>query len=106
MQAAFERPTRYGGVVDLDATIRGTREQPEAAGTLTVANGRVERVSYQKLQARFAYAAQMFDVDARLDQAPGVWLTAVGKVPLGLLNAEQPEQPIDSPSSRARSASA
>ncbi len=30
LQAAFERPTRYGGVLDLDATIRGTRERPEA----------------------------------------------------------------------------
>ena len=95
LQAAFERPTRYGGVVDLDATIRGTRASPEAAGTLTIANGRVERVSYQKLQAQFTYGAQMFDVDARLDQGPGVWITAVGKVPLGLMNADSPEQPID-----------
>jgi autotransporter translocation and assembly factor TamB len=95
LQAAFERPTRYGGVLDFDATIRGTRERPEASGTLTLANGRVDRVSYQKLQARFAYAAQMFDVDARLDQAPGTWITATGKVPLGLLNSSSPEQPID-----------
>ena len=95
LQTAFERPTRYGGVLDVDATIRGTRERPEAAGTLTVSNGRVERVSYQKLQARFAYAAQMFDVDARLDQAPGTWITVSGKAPLGLLNSSSPEQPID-----------
>ena len=95
LQAAFERPTRYGGVLDLDATIRGTRDRPEASGTLTVSSGRVERVSYQKLQARFAYAAHMFDIDARLDQAPGTWITASGKVPLGLLNSGSPEQPID-----------
>jgi translocation and assembly module TamB len=95
LQTAFERPTRYGGVLDVDATIRGTRERPETAGTLTVSNGRVERVSYQKLQARFAYAAQMFDVDARLDQAPGTWITVSGKAPLGLLNSSSPEQPID-----------
>ena len=95
LQAAFERPTRYGGVVDLDATIRGTRTSPEAAGTLTIANGRVERVSYEKLQATFSYGGQMFDVDARLDQGPGVWITAVGTVPLGLMNADSPEQPID-----------
>lgn len=95
LQAAFERPTRYGGIVDLDATVRGTRDRPEAAGTVSIANGRVERVSYQKLQARFTYAEQMFDVDARLDQAPGVWITAVGKVPLGLMRADSPEQPID-----------
>lgn len=95
LQAAFERPTRFGGVVDLDATIRGTRDRPQASGTVTVTSGRIERVSYEKLQARFAYAGQIFDVDARLDQAPGVWITAVGKAPLGLFNAEVREQPID-----------
>ncbi|HEX3645185.1 MAG TPA: translocation/assembly module TamB domain-containing protein [Vicinamibacterales bacterium] len=95
LQAAFERPTRYGGVVDLEATIRGTRQQPEASGTLTVANGRVERVSYQKLQATFSYRETRFDLDARLDQAPGVWVTAVGQVPLGLLTDDGAEQPID-----------
>ena len=29
LQAAFDRPTRYGGALDLDATMRGTREQPQ-----------------------------------------------------------------------------
>ena len=95
LQAAFERPTRYGGIVDLDAIVGGTRDRLEATGTLAIVNGRVERVSYEKLQARFTYGAQMFDVDARLDQSPGVWITAVGKVPLGLMNASAPDQPID-----------
>ena len=95
LQAAFERPTRYGGIVDLDAMIRGTRDRPEATGTLTIVNGRVERVSYQQLQARFAYTGEVFDVDARLDQAPGVWITAAGTVPLGLMSADGAERPID-----------
>ena len=95
LQAAFERPTRYGGILDLDATIRGTREKPQASGTLTISNGRVERVSYQKLAGRFAYNAQSFDVDLRLDQSPGIWMTAAGSLPLGLFNADLPEQPID-----------
>jgi hypothetical protein len=95
LQAAFERPTRYGGVINLDATIGGTRERPAVKGTLTVANGRVERISYQKLQAQFSYTEQMFDLDARLDQAPGIWVTAVGKLPLGLLSDAGAEQPID-----------
>src|SRR5204862_469114 len=77
-----ERPTRYGGLVDLDATIRGTRDRPQASGTVSISGGRVERISYQQLQARFDYGAQMFEIDARLDQAPGVWGTATGKVPL------------------------
>jgi autotransporter translocation and assembly factor TamB len=95
LQAAFERPTRYGGILDLDATIRGTREKPQASGTLTISNGRVERVSYQKLAGGFAYNAQSFDVDLRLDQSPGIWMTAVGSLPLALFNADLPEQPIN-----------
>ena len=95
LQAAFERPTRFGGVLDFDGTIRGTRERPQASGSLTLSNGRVERVSYQKLQANFGYDQHTFEVDARLDQSPGVWITAVGKVPLGLMSADSPEQPID-----------
>jgi autotransporter translocation and assembly factor TamB len=95
LQAALERPTRYGGVVDLDATLRGTRADPRVAGTVSVTNGRIERVSYQKLAGRFGYQAQMFDVDLRLDQSPGVWITAVGKAPAALVDADLPEQPID-----------
>jgi autotransporter translocation and assembly factor TamB len=95
LQTAFERPTRYGGTLDLDATIRGTREEPQISGTLTVTNGRVERFAYQRLAARFQSSGQMVDIDARLDQAPGVWLTANGKVPLSLFDANLPEQPLD-----------
>jgi translocation and assembly module TamB len=95
LQAAFDRPTRYAGVVDLDATLGGTRADPQVSGTVSVVNGRVERVSYQKLAGRFKYARQMFDVDLRLDQAPGVWITAVGTAPVGLFNEKLPEQPID-----------
>lgn len=95
LQSAFDRPTRYGGVLDLDATLRGTAERPRVAATLTVSNGRVERVSYQKLQGRVDYDAQMLRVDLRLDQAPGVWLTAVGTAPTGLFNRDLPDQPLD-----------
>jgi translocation and assembly module TamB len=95
LQAAFDRPTRYGGVVDLDATMSGTRANPRASGTVSISNGRVERVSYQTLAGRFAYTGRRFDLDLRLDQSPGVWITAVGSVPLGLFNAEMPDEPID-----------
>jgi autotransporter translocation and assembly factor TamB len=95
LQSAFSRPTRYGGVLDLDATLRGTPERPRIAATLTISNGRVERVSYQKLQGRVDYDAQMLRVDLRLDQTAGVWLTAVGSVPAGLFNRDLPDQPLD-----------
>ena len=95
LQAAFEQPTLYGGALDLDATISGTRQAPRAAGTLIVNHGRVERLSYEKLAVRFNYATEAFDVTARLDQAPGVWMTAVGTIPLALARPDLPERPMD-----------
>ena len=95
LQTAFERPTRYGGVLDADVTIGGTRDTPETRGTATIVNGRVERLGYQKLDARFSSSGQIFEIDARLDQAPGVWLTVAGHAPLGLVNRDLPEAPID-----------
>jgi len=95
LQSAFERPTRFGGVLDLDATLSGTADRPRVSATLTVSNGRVERVAYEKLQGRVDYDAQMFRVDLRLDQAPGVSLTATGRVPAGLFDRDLPDQPLD-----------
>jgi autotransporter translocation and assembly factor TamB len=95
LQGAFEQPARYGGVVDLDATIRGTRDAPIVSGRITISNGRVRRFVYQKLAGRIDVADRMFTVDLRLDQAPGVWINAAGTVPLGLLTHDVPERPID-----------
>ncbi len=88
-------PARFGGAVDLDAIIRGTRNAPIVTGTITISNGRIERVTYEKLAGRVDYSEGFFDVDLRLDQAPGTWLTVQGKVPPALLDRERGEQPID-----------
>src|SRR5205823_3610684 len=70
LEGAFEQPARYGGVVDLDAVVRGTRETPIVTGTIAVTNGRVQRVSYEKLAGLIGYSSGMFTIDLRLDQAP------------------------------------
>jgi translocation and assembly module TamB len=95
LQAAFDTPTRYGGVLDLDATVSGTRADPRATGTIEITNGRVERVSYQKLAGRFTYLGRRIEIDMRLDQGPGTWITAVGNLPLGLMNRELPDELLD-----------
>jgi hypothetical protein len=95
LQNAFDRPTRYAGALDFDATVGGTFEQPRVAATLTVSSGRVERVSYEKLAGRVSYDAQRLTVDLRLDQAAGVWLTATGTVPVALFKRDLPDQPLD-----------
>ncbi|MGE0703157.1 MAG: translocation/assembly module TamB domain-containing protein [Vicinamibacterales bacterium] len=94
LAAAAGQPDSYAGLVDLDATITGTREQPIVTGNLLVTNGRLRRLSYQQLFGRVVYVNGMFEIGVRLDQAPGVWLTASGAVPLGLLDRSQPVLPM------------
>ena len=94
-QGADTRPPRYGGVVDVDAVVQGTRGAPLVTGTFTISNGRIERVTYEKLAGRVDYTQGAFDIDVRLDQAPGIWLTARGRVPRALLDANLPEDTID-----------
>jgi translocation and assembly module TamB len=95
LQPPAPQPPRYSGLMDFEVTVRGTREAPAAAGTVTIDNGRVDRVNYQKLAGRVDYAASSFDVDLRLDQSPGIWITAVGRVPLALFDRGAVEKPLD-----------
>jgi hypothetical protein len=89
-----ESPARYGGVVNADATIRGTRERPIVTGDLTVTEGRVYRLSYEKLAGKVGYEDGLLSVDLRLDQAPGIWFTAAGTVPPTLFDRDAPDIPV------------
>jgi translocation and assembly module TamB len=64
-------------------------------GRVSVTNGRVERVSYQKLAGKVDYSNRALTIDLRLDQSAGVWITAAGTLPLALFNRDLPEAPID-----------
>jgi len=105
LQRAFERRRGTAASSIWMPRFAARARSRRSPATLTVANGRVERVSYEKLAA-LHYTAQAFDVDLRLDQSPGVWLTAVGRLPLGLFKTDVPERRSTSPSSRAPSDSA
>src|SRR5262249_21683033 len=95
LTADGDGPAPYGGTVEADATIRGTREEPIVTGQIDITNGRVWRVSYEKLAGRVDYTDAAFQIDLRLDQRPGVWLTAAGSAPLGLLYRDMPDKPIN-----------
>jgi translocation and assembly module TamB len=95
LQNTQNRPARFGGVLDLDAIVRGTRAEPIVTGTLTISSGRIERVTYEKLAGRVDYSQGVFDLDVRLDQSPGTSLTARGKLPLAVFDSSLPERPID-----------
>ncbi|HEV3138957.1 MAG TPA: translocation/assembly module TamB domain-containing protein, partial [Vicinamibacterales bacterium] len=101
LQRAFERPARYGGILDVDATLRGGQDEPAVDATVSVTAGRVERVTYQKLAGRIDYARRTLTLDLRLDQSPGVWLTATGTLPVAIFGprsdtpAAGDDRPID-----------
>ena len=88
-------PANYGGLADISALVQGTRDEPIVSGEVTVTDGRAWRVSYERLAGKVSYSAGAFQVDLRLDQRPGVWLTATGTAPLGLLYPDMPERPMD-----------
>jgi autotransporter translocation and assembly factor TamB len=89
------RPGRYGGTVEFDATLRGTQDRPSGQAMFAITDGRVRKLAYQRLGGEVDYHDGLFRVDLRLDQAPGVWLTAKGSVPAGIADKDPPSAPID-----------
>jgi len=100
LQRAFERPARYGGILDVDASIHGG-DQPTVAATVALTGGRVERVTFQRLGGHVDYAGRNLTIDLRLDQSPTVWLTAAGTLPVAVFSprssmpAAEGDRPID-----------
>jgi autotransporter translocation and assembly factor TamB len=92
--APSEAPARVGGWIDVDATLRGGRERPLVEARFKVTDGRVDRVGFRELSGAIDYDEGVLSVDLRLDQAPGVTVTAVGTVPLALFNRALPERPL------------
>ena len=89
-----EQPARYGGVIDGEVVLAGTRNRPNVSAQFTISDGRVRELPYEKLTARIDYQSGAMAVDLRLDQAPGIWLTVGGRAPLDLLSKDS-EQPMD-----------
>jgi hypothetical protein len=88
-------PARYGGTIDVTATIEGSRAEPFVTGEVRVTDGRVFRTPYQLLEGRVDYVGGRMQVNLRLDQAPGIWLTATGSLPASLFRRGEPEGPLD-----------
>jgi len=95
LQNAMGRPARFGGVLDADFTLRGTRAKPLVDGTLTIGAGRVERITFQELNLHADYADDAARIELRVDQRPGVSITAEGSIPRSLVDSSAPDKPID-----------
>jgi len=95
LAAALGEPDSYAGRLDLEATLSGTAAQPLVTGNILVTGGRVRQLTYEQLFGRVVYLNGYFEIGVRLDQAPGIWLTASGAFPLGLIDRTQPERPMN-----------
>ncbi|MGE3956389.1 MAG: translocation/assembly module TamB domain-containing protein [Vicinamibacterales bacterium] len=89
-----ESRERYGGLLQAAAVIRGVTGTPTVAADVRIAGGRIRRLAYESLAGHVEFRDGTFHVDARLDQAPGVWLTAAGTVPLALVDRTRPPAPV------------
>lgn len=94
LAGAVQEPPRYGGRLDADARVHAPNGAGSliVTGTFTVVDGRVRRLTYDKLAATVGYDDGVFSLDARLDQRPGVWLQANGNVPLALFVDGAPDR--------------
>jgi hypothetical protein len=92
---ADPRPTpRYGGVVDATAVVSGTADHPRVSSDFTVTRGRIRRLSYERFGGHVEYRDDLLQVDVRLDQAPGIWLTGAGQVPRSVFDRSLAPQPV------------
>jgi len=70
------------GVLNANADIRGTRNDPRVAAAFDLKAGSVEGVKFNSLSGKASYYARAVDVDARLEQTTAAVLTAVGTAPV------------------------
>ena len=90
------------GRLTADATITGNLSAPNVDGKIQIADGGFQAYKYQSLIAEIDYAGNRITLDATLQQAPGVAVTARGSVPMtafkpakGVHIAGTPEDTID-----------
>ena len=70
------------GILNANAEIRGTRNDPVVKSEFAVTGGTVEGVKFNSLTGSASYSGRAVDVDARLEQTPAAVLTAVGTIPV------------------------
>lgn len=70
------------GALSGDVTVGGTTGEPRIDADLSLGQGRVSAVSFQRAQAEVDYAAQSAEVSASLTLAPGAQAEVSGEVPV------------------------
>jgi autotransporter translocation and assembly factor TamB len=72
----------FSGRLTADAKITGSLKQPIVDGTFEIRDGGFQAYKYQALTATVGYTGTRINLDATLQQAPDVAITARGTVPM------------------------
>ena len=81
---------RLAGRLTADVAVRGTLQALRAEGTFSLTQGAFRQFVFGSLAGTVDYEARGFNVDVRLEQSPGAWLTATGFAPLSLFHRNLP----------------
>jgi hypothetical protein len=74
----------FSGTLSADASITGNLKQPIVDGHVEVRNGGFRNYTYESLMADVDYSGARLTLDATLQQAPDVAITAKGVVPTSI----------------------
>ena len=82
LDALMLREPQLTGRLNADATITGTKDQPQVKAEFKVDKGGFRQFKYDTFGGTVNYGGQGLDVDARLQQNPTTWIEAKGYVPV------------------------
>ena len=85
----------YRGRLNGTVTIAGSLKDPGVSATFRITDGGVRRFSFQSLEGSGRWTGDGIAGDVRLDQRPGVWLTARGTVPMDLFSKTSSSKTVD-----------
>jgi autotransporter translocation and assembly factor TamB len=88
---------QISGVLNGSARVTGSASAPEVDGTFSLTNGEVDGVKFDSFGGDVDYRDRNLQVDVRLDQSPGVALTALGTLPASVFRASENrgDEPVD-----------
>ena len=85
----------YRGRLNGTVTISGTLADPGYSADFKITDGGVRAFAFQSLSGTGRWTGDGISGDIRLDQRPGVWLTARGSVPMDLFSSSGSKKPVD-----------
>jgi hypothetical protein len=85
----------YRGRLNATVTIGGTVSDPTIAANGRIDEGGVREFTFQSITASGRWTGESITGDVRIDQSPGVWLTASGSVPVDLFSSTASSKAVD-----------